>query len=43
MYRLQVVAIIDIDCAKLDGFDDIDEEGLQKVATLIGESCDWTQ
>jgi len=39
----KVVAIIDIDCGEIDGFDVIDEEGLQRLATTIGESCDWTQ
>lgn len=32
---------MDIDCAELDGFDEVDEEGLAKFAELIGRSCDW--
>lgn len=36
-----VVAVIDVDCAAENGFDEVDEEGLGKLATLIGKSCDW--
>ena len=38
---VQVVAIIDIDCAVTEGFDKDDEEALKKLARLIAESCDW--
>ena len=38
-----VVAIVDIDCAEVDGFDEVDEEGLQRLATLIAESCEWNK
>ena len=38
---IQVVAIIDIDCAEINGFDEVDQEGLERLAELIGESCDW--
>ncbi|KAL2051349.1 hypothetical protein ABVK25_008401 [Lepraria finkii] len=37
----EVVAIIDIDCAVIGGFDEIDEEGLGKLAELLAASCDW--
>lgn len=37
----QVVAIIDVDCAVVGGFDEVDEEGLGRLAELLGESCDW--
>ncbi|MCJ1356297.1 MAG: hypothetical protein MMC33_006291, partial [Icmadophila ericetorum] len=37
----EVVAIIDIDCAEINGFDEVDQEGLERLAELIGESCDW--
>ena len=37
----QVVAIIDIDCAELHGFDETDQVALERLARLLGESCDW--
>ena len=37
----KVVAIIDVDCAVEGGFDEIDKEGLEKLAVLLGASCDW--
>lgn len=37
----QVVAIIDIDCNDVDGFDEVDEERLGRLADLLAESCDW--
>ncbi|KAK3360110.1 GAF domain-like protein [Lasiosphaeria hispida] len=36
-----VVAIIDVDCAVPDGFDDLDRVWLEKLAELVGKSCDW--
>lgn len=38
---LQVVAIIDIDCAVAEGFDDTDRQYLEELAKLLGEACDW--
>ncbi|ORY68801.1 GAF domain nucleotide-binding protein [Pseudomassariella vexata] len=37
----KLVAIIDIDCAVLDGFDEVDRVYLEKLGGLIGRSCDW--
>lgn len=37
----KVVAIIDIDCADLNGFDEIDKKYLEQLAELLGKSCDW--
>lgn len=37
----KVVAIIDVDCAELDGFDETDRKNLEQLAELIGKSCDW--
>ncbi|KAK3325814.1 GAF domain-like protein [Apodospora peruviana] len=39
--RNTLVAIIDIDCTVVNGFDDVDKEWLEKLAELIGKSCDW--
>lgn len=35
------MAIIDIDCAELNGFDEVDREWLEKVGRLLGTACDW--
>ena len=37
----QVVAIIDIDCAIESGFDEEDQRQLERLASLLAESCDW--
>ena len=37
----QVVGVIDIDCANINGFDDVDKEGLEQLAKLLAECCDW--
>ncbi|KAA8634429.1 hypothetical protein SMACR_03230 [Sordaria macrospora] len=37
----KVVAIIDVDCAELNGFDEVDKVWLEKLADLVGKSCDW--
>ncbi|KOS20295.1 Free methionine-R-sulfoxide reductase [Escovopsis weberi] len=37
----KVVAIIDVDCAVLDGFDAVDQRHLERLAALLAESCDW--
>jgi L-methionine (R)-S-oxide reductase len=37
----QVVAVIDIDCAEVGGFDEEDKEGLETLAGLLAKSCDW--
>jgi len=35
------VAIIDIDCAELNGFDEEDRKHLEELAALLAESCDF--
>ena len=35
------MAIIDIDCAAKSGFDEEDRNGLEALAALIAECCDW--
>ncbi|KAI8943975.1 GAF domain-like protein [Xylaria longipes] len=37
----KVVAIIDVDCAELNGFDEVDRKYLEKLAELLGGACDW--
>ncbi|KAI6608876.1 hypothetical protein MCOR07_011723 [Pyricularia oryzae] len=37
----QLRAIIDVDCALPDGFDEVDRVWLESLAALVGRSCDW--
>ncbi|RYP39064.1 hypothetical protein DL768_010738 [Monosporascus sp. mg162] len=37
----KLVAIIDIDCAELSGFDIVDKKFLEDLADLLAKSCDW--
>lgn len=37
----KTAAIIDIDCAVKDGFDEVDRRYLEELAGLLGRSCDW--
>ncbi|KAF6839559.1 gaf domain nucleotide-binding protein [Colletotrichum plurivorum] len=37
----KLVAIIDVDCAEVNGFDDVDRVWLEKLAVLLAEGCDW--
>ncbi|KAI0575497.1 gaf domain nucleotide-binding protein [Pyrenophora tritici-repentis] len=37
----KVVAIIDIDCAELNGFTEEDQEALEELAELLSQSCDF--
>lgn len=38
---VQVVAIIDIDCAVVEGFDQEDQRYLEELAGLLADACDW--
>jgi len=33
--------VIDIDCAEVNGFDEEDKKGLEAVAKLLADACDW--
>lgn len=37
----RVVAIIDVDCAVTDGFDEVDRRWLEELAAVLGRGCDW--
>jgi L-methionine (R)-S-oxide reductase len=37
----KTVAIIDIDCAELNGFDEQDREALEELAGMLGKGCDF--
>ncbi|KAL2202831.1 GAF domain nucleotide-binding protein [Sarocladium strictum] len=39
----RTVAIIDIDCAELNGFDNEDQKFLEQLAALLAKSCAWPQ
>jgi L-methionine (R)-S-oxide reductase len=37
----ETAAIIDVDCTVTGGFDEVDRKGLEDLARLIAECCDW--
>ena len=37
----EIMAIIDVDCAVVGGFDDVDVRGLERLAALLCDACDW--
>ncbi|KAI0012542.1 GAF domain-like protein [Xylariaceae sp. FL0662B] len=37
----KLVAIIDIDCADFNGFDEVDRKYLEQLAELLAKGCDW--
>ncbi|KAI1765135.1 GAF domain-like protein [Hypoxylon sp. FL1150] len=37
----KLVAIIDIDCADVSGFDEVDKKHLEQLGELLARSCDW--
>lgn len=38
---LTTVGVMDLDCVVLDGFDDADRHGLENIAKMVVEACDW--
>jgi hypothetical protein len=38
---LTVVGVLDLDCLALSGFQEEDRLGLERIARLITDSCDW--
>ncbi|KAF8596452.1 GAF domain-like protein, partial [Ceratobasidium sp. AG-I] len=36
----RIVGVLDLDCLKEGGFEDVDREGVERVAKLLGEGCD---
>lgn len=41
LFEDRSIGVLDVDCLALNGFDDIDRLGLEKIADLIVQSCDW--
>lgn len=39
--KKKVVAIIDVDCAVVRGFDELDARYLGELADLLAAGCDW--
>jgi L-methionine (R)-S-oxide reductase len=39
----RLVGIIDVDCAEVEGFDELDREKLEELAELLARSCDWPE
>jgi L-methionine (R)-S-oxide reductase len=37
----RTVAIIDVDCAELNGFDEVDRRNMEELAALLARSCEW--
>ncbi|RDI83316.1 hypothetical protein Vi05172_g6627 [Venturia inaequalis] len=37
----KVVAIIDVDCAELHGFDEVDQKYLEELAGILADTCDF--
>jgi L-methionine (R)-S-oxide reductase len=37
----KVVAIIDVDCAVMNGFDEVDKMWLERFAGVIADACNW--
>ena len=37
----KLVAVLDIDCPKLNGFDEYDQKRLEQICKLIGQQCLW--
>ncbi len=37
----RTVAVIDVDCAVVDGFDELDKQGLESLGQLLAAGCDW--
>lgn len=35
------LGVLDLDCLSLDGFDDDDSAGLERIAQLVTRACDW--
>jgi L-methionine (R)-S-oxide reductase len=41
LFFQQLIGVIDIDCEELEGFNEDDKAGLEAVAKLVVDSCDW--
>ena len=39
--NLTVVGVLDLDCLALSGFQEEDRLGVERIARLVTDSCDW--
>jgi len=39
----ECVGVLDLDCLALNGFEDEDRKGLEAIARLVGEACEWVK
>ncbi|KAJ8483523.1 hypothetical protein ONZ51_g4638 [Trametes cubensis] len=37
----RAIGVLDLDCLALAGFDEQDQAGLEKIARLVVDACDW--
>lgn len=37
----RTLGVFDLDCLALAGFDELDKFGLERVAKLVVDACDW--
>ncbi|KAG0336187.1 hypothetical protein BG004_008167 [Podila humilis] len=37
----RVIGVLDLDCEVVEGFDEVDQAGLEKVTKILVEACDW--
>ncbi|KAG0238715.1 hypothetical protein BGW42_002581 [Actinomortierella wolfii] len=37
----RVIGVLDLDCEVVEGFDKVDQEGLEAVAKILVNACDW--
>jgi L-methionine (R)-S-oxide reductase len=35
------IGVLDLDCLALEGFNEEDQKGLERIAELIVDACDW--
>ncbi|KAJ7451862.1 GAF domain-like protein [Mycena galericulata] len=40
-HNVRVLGVLDLDCLVVEGFDDEDKVGLEKIADLLVKACDW--
>ena len=39
----RVRGVLDIDCRTVGGFSEVDQEGLERIAKLLGEGSQWPE
>ncbi|KAK6526280.1 hypothetical protein TWF694_004881 [Orbilia ellipsospora] len=42
LFNGEIVGVIDIDCEEEQGFTEEDRTGLERIAALLAEGCDWS-